>query len=153
MKNNSENEERIKSFYRELDYDLIILLIISTILNLSYQNPIIYEDSIITLKVSSIGENKIFGDGTEFTKPNEVWIDTDKKVDLEKNYYDFPTNIIKLRWTEEITGCESMFLECKTIVEIKFIKFDAKKCLSTFHMFRDCQSLISLDLSVLLLVN
>ena len=99
------------------------------------------------MKVSSIGNQKIFGDGTDFTKPNEVWIDIDKKDLIENNYYLYPTNTIKLISTKEITGCNSIYLECDTIVEINFINFDAKKCPDTFNMFRECQTLISLDLS------
>ena len=147
-KNKNTNKEKSKSFHRILDfYDIIILLLISTILCLSYQNSIIYCESVVTLKVSEDGDQKIFGDGEFFTKPDEVWIDELKQDNVENHYTIYTANIIKLVWTNEIEGCESMFMECTTISEINFIYFDAKKCDNTIQMFYNCISLISLDLS------
>ena len=58
-KNKDTNKEKIKSFHRIFDfYDIIILLLISNILCLSYQNSIIYGESIVTLKVSEDGDKK-----------------------------------------------------------------------------------------------
>ena len=72
-----ENKERIIFIKGESVFnDLIILLLISIIFKLTYQNSIEYKDSIITLKVSHNGEQKIFYGGTN---PNEVWIDDNKQ--------------------------------------------------------------------------
>ena len=58
-KNKDTNKKKIKSFYTILEfYDIIILLLISNILCLSYQNSIIYGESIVTLKVSEDGDKK-----------------------------------------------------------------------------------------------
>ena len=87
-KNKDTNKEKIKSFYRVFDFsDFIILLLISNILSLSYQNSILYEDSVITLKVIGGLNQKIFnGDGQFFTKPDEIWIDGLKKDNVQNNY-------------------------------------------------------------------
>ena len=148
-KNKDTNKEKIKSFYRVFDFsDFIILLLISTILSLSYQNSILYEYSAITLKVIGGLNQKIFnGDGQFFTKPDEVWIDGLKKDNVQNNYEISSTQIITLKWTNEIEGCDSMFWGCDKITEINFVYFDAKKCTNTFEMFRGCRSLTSLDLS------
>ena len=143
-----KNKENIKSFYKKLYfYDLITFLFISTIFNLSYQNSEIYGYSYITLKVSRTGQQNIFNNGHYFTKPNEVWIDTDKMEPFYYNYNLNPTNIIKLIWTDEITSCKYMFKDCNTIKEINFIDFDAQKCNDTNNMFQGCTSLISMELS------
>lgn len=143
-----KNKENIKSFYKKLYfYDLITFLFISTIFNLSYQNSEIYGYSYITLKVSRTGQQNIFNNGIYFTKPNEVWIDTDKMEPLDYNYNLNPTNIIKLIWTDEITSCKYIFKDCNTIKEINFIDFDAQKCNDINKMFQGCTSLISMELS------
>ena len=146
-KNKDTNKEKIKSFYRILDFiDIIILLLISNILCLSYQNSIVYGESVVTLKVSGDGDQNIFYYGTQFTKPDEVWIDELKQDNVEYHYTIYTTNIITLKWTNEIEGCVSMFRECTTISEINFIYFDAKKCDNTNKMFCNCISLTSLNL-------
>ena len=147
-RNKDTNKENIKSFYRELDfYDLIILLLITSIFNLSYQNSLIFTDSYITLKVSGGDSQKIFGDGTDFTKPDEVWIDINNISVVNSLNNLSPTNIIKLVWKTDITECQFMFKGCDEITEINFTHFDAKKCTSTDNMFRECYSLKSVDLS------
>ena len=130
------NKESIKSFYKKLNfYDLIIFLLISTIFNLSYQISVIYGYSYITLKVSITGEQNILNRYNYFTKPNEVWIDTDKMENVLYRYNINTTNNIKLIWTNEITACKYMFKDCNTIKEINFIEFDAQKCTDITKMF------------------
>ena len=153
-RNKDTNKENIKSFYRELDfYDLIILLLITSIFNLSYQNSLIFTDSYITLKVSGGNSQKIFGDGTDFTKPDEVWIDINNIPVVNSLNNLSPTNIIKLVWKTDITKCQFMFKGCDEITEINFTHFDAKKCTSTENMFRECYSLKSVDLSGFFISN
>ena len=145
-RNKDSNKENIK---RKLDfYNLIMLLLITSILNLSYQNSLIYQDSEITLKVSGGSRQKIFGNSSYFTKPNEVWIDTNNisPVAIIQNNLN-STNIIKLLWKTDITGCKFMFHGCNKITEINFTNFDATKCESTDNMLMGCYSLISVDLS------
>ena len=75
-----------------------MLLLITSILNLSYQNSLIYQDSEITLKVSGGSRQKIFGDSTyNFTIPNEVWIDTNNISPITYIHNNLNSaNIIKL---------------------------------------------------------
>ena len=58
-----------------------------------------------------------------------------------------PTNIIKLKWTNNIEDCEYMFQDCNSIIEMNFTNFDATRCFTFSYMFIDCHSLTSLDLS------
>jgi hypothetical protein len=52
------------------------------------QNRIISNDSIITLKVSQIGVQKIFNGGTE---PDEIWIDNSYIANMTSNIYNLNT--------------------------------------------------------------
>ena len=79
---------------------------------MSCGNSIIYENSIITLKVSESENQKIFSNRTDFTKPNEVWIDKFKQETTKNDYNIIPTNIIN-----DITKCQFMFYDCNTITE------------------------------------
>ena len=138
-----------KIFFHKISkcYNIIILLIsllISTFYEFNCQNIIISKDSLITLRVSKSGEQKIFNSGTF---PNATFIDNNQQ-ELIKNYYDLNyTNVVTLKWTNEIDSCCQMFQECDSIIEINFTNFNAKNCENFFGMFKDCHSLISLDFS------
>ena len=86
FKNELYQNERIKKviiFKKELlFYNLIIILLASTIFIANFQNSIIYRYSFITLKVSQNGEQKIFNSGTS---PNQVLID-----DIQQDNKDNP---------------------------------------------------------------
>ena len=141
-----ESIEKIKLIKKDLLYfDLIIFLLISTIFRVICQNSIIYKNSIITLKVSHNGYQKIFNTGT---RPSEVLIDNKNQTLVWNNSYNLnKTNIVKLIWTNNISYCQSMFQGCDSIIEMHFTNFDATNCNNTDSMFRNCSSLISLDLS------
>ena len=126
---------------------IIILLLISIIFRLSCLNSIIYKYSMVTLKVSQSGIQKIFSDdNNQFSKPNEIWIDN--ITQSLNNSYDLNSlNIVNLIWTEDISNCAYMFKGCDSISEINFTNFDATKCTSTDFMFKGCISLKTLDLS------
>ena len=142
------NEQNINSIYKTFDfYYLLILLLITTIINLSYQNSRLYEYSFITLKVSGGENQKIFSSRTGFTKPNKMCIDSNEQVPAEDTSNLYETNIIKLIWTDDIEDCINMFYDCDTITEINFTNFDATKCTSTINMFRNCYSLKYVNLS------
>ena len=84
IRNKDTNKEKIKLFYKEFNlYDLIILLLIASIFNLCCQNSLIYQDSYITLKVSRLGEQKIFSNFIRLAIPNKVWIDTNEYDDVQ----------------------------------------------------------------------
>ena len=143
-KNQLKNREKILLIKREfIFYNLIILFFVQNIIKIYCQNTIISKDSIITLRVSQNGIQKIFNNGT---KPDEIWID-DEQQSINKSYNLITTNIIKLIWTHNITNCYQMFLGCNSIIEMNFTKFDATKCERLDGIFRNCHSLISLDLS------
>ena len=123
--------------------NLTILLLISIIFELNCLKSIIYKYSLLTLKVSQNGLQKIFNDGTI---PNEIWIDNIQH-NLSNSYDLNQINIVKLIWLDNISNCKGMFKGCNSIAEINFTNFDATKCTNIDSMFKDCSSLISLDLS------
>ena len=128
-------------------YCLIILLLTQMIFLTNCQNIIISNDSIITLKVSQNGKQKIFNGGTE---PDEIWIDKEqKKYLIKKNIYDLNTiNIVTLKWiSTNIVNCSFMFSRCESIIEMNFTYFNATNCPNTNNMFENCYSLRSLNLS------
>ena len=143
--NQIENKKIIRYNKREfIFYTLINLLLLPNIFKLTCQNIILSEDSIVNLKISGNGQQKIFNRGTN---PNEIWIDNIKQKTV-KNTYDLnPTNIISLKWTVDINNCEYMFSGCNFISGMNFTHFDSTKCSKIFRMFENCHSLISLDLS------
>ena len=102
---------------------LIILLLIQSIFNSNCKNIIISKDSIITLKVSKTGIQKIFNIGTS---PSEIWIDSIRQETVKNSYDLNPINTVKLIWANKIGDCNYMFKDCDTIIEMNFIKFDAK---------------------------
>ena len=130
-----------------LFYNLFLTSFIALFFKLNFENIIISNNSFITLKVSQIGTQKIFGDGDSFTKPNEIWIDDIKQNNVINSHNLNPTNIVKLVWTNTITNCTCMFFGCDSIIEINFTNFYAIQCENTDSMFMNCSSLISLDLS------
>ena len=119
-------------------------MLISNIYKLNCQNIIALKDSIITLKVSRNGLQKIFNYGT---KPDEIWKDDTKLQTISNTYNLNPSNIVKLKWTNDITECQSMFEGCSSIIEINFTNFDATHCKFISYMFKECNSLKLLDLS------
>ena len=141
-----------KIFFHKISkcYNIIILLIsllISTFYEFNCQNIIISKDSLITLRVSKSGEQKIFNSGTFPEFPDAIFIDNNQQKSI-KNYYDLNyTNVVTLKWTNEINSCYRMFQGCDSIVEINFTNFNAKNCEKFTEMFNDCHSLISLDFS------
>ena len=144
-----EDKGKIKLIKRKFKFYpitiLATLLLIQVVFSANYQNKIIAKDSSITLRVSRSGEQKIFNAGT---RPNKIWIDNNMLQISASNSYNLnPTNIIKLKWTNNIENCEYMFQGCNSIIEMNFNNFDATRCINFSYMFKDCESLTSIDLS------
>ena len=147
-----ERIHKIIYYNKELLFcDFIILLLTSIAFRINCHYSSIYKYSLITLKVSKNGQQKIFNTNIF---PNEIFIDNiSQPQPLNKDYSLNPDNIIKLIWTKEINYCKEMFLGCDSIIEMNFTDFDITKCTSTFSMFRDCSSLKSIDLSGIITSN
>ena len=143
---NNTNMKKIIYIKREyIFFQIIIIVLIQTIFKSYCKNVILSKDSMVTLKVSKIGTQKIFTAGTA---PNKIYInDMQQSITNSFNYYLNPENIVKLEWTDEIDDCYNMFLDCNSIIEMNFSNFDATKCPQTYSMFRGCNSLQSIDLS------
>ena len=101
MKNKEKSFFIMKKF---IYYYLIFLLLISTVLQMNCLKNIILKDSIITLKVSQNGTQKIFNRGTI---PDEILIDRISKSiknsdDLNPENNDLnPENNVSLIWKKE----------------------------------------------------
>ena len=150
-KKNQKRKRNIKYVKSEfIFYKIIIMLLIINIFKLNFQRIIVAKDSIITLKVSGNGEQKILNSGTS---PDEIWIDNMSQKNVIKTYNLNHTNIIKLIWINGIDDGCIMFKDCITIIEMNFTDFDATKCSQFTFMFVGCKSLISLDLSGLITSN
>ena len=122
---------------------LIIFLMLTIFVLVNSQHKILLKESIVELKVSRSGSQRIFNRGTQ---PNEIIINGQRKPLL--NFINLnPSDTIQLVWDRDITTCEEMFYGCNSIKEIKFIKFDLTKCSLSQNMFKNCHSLISLDFS------
>ena len=124
--NQKANIEKDKLITKKLQHCcyLIILIFISTIFKVINQDSIINGNSVITLKVSQNGHQKIINDETYL---NKVLID-DANQALITNYYTLNTaNIVTLIWIADIVNCINIFKDCDTILEINFTNFDAKK--------------------------
>ena len=150
--NVKETKERITFVNgRLIFFYLIDLLVISNIFESNSQNLIISKDSIITLRVSKSGMQKIYYDSicfdTEISKPSKVFIDENEKNPPNHSYDLHPGNIISLIWNYPISECGCMFMTCESIVEINFTDFDTSQCNDMVSMFKGCKSLTSLDLS------
>ena len=105
---NNTNMKKIIYIKREyIFFQIIIFQLIQTILKSYCQNVILSKDSMVTLKVSKIGTQKIFTAGTA---PNKIYInDMQQSITNSFNYYLNPENIVKLEWTDEIDDCYNMF--------------------------------------------
>jgi len=126
-------------------FNLIILFLILSVFQFNCRKFFLYKDSVISLKVSKNGEQKIFNSGT---RPDEIWIDNSKITNTTSNIYNLnTTNIVQLKWINEISDCKGLFKDCISIVEINITQFNASKCSIIHNMFKNCQSLKSIDLS------
>ena len=54
---------------------------------------------------------------------------------------------IKIKSDYYIKDCQSMFYECRNIIEIDFSSFDTKNVINMSQMFRECQNLTKINLS------
>ena len=129
---------------------LLLIFVIANISKPFYGKINFYKNSIVTLKVSGNGVQKVFYDkicDIPFTKPNKIYIDNNAEASVQSSYELTSENIIKLEWTETITISRCMFKDCDTIVEMNFSDFDTSLCIDMLGMFRNCTSLIKLDLS------
>ena len=106
---------------------LLLIFVIANISKPFYGKIIFYKNSIVTLKVSGNGVQKVFYDNIcdiPFTKPNKIYIDNNAEASVQSSYELTSENIIKLEWTETITISRCMFKDCDSIVEMNFSDFD-----------------------------
>ena len=132
--------------------NILIVLIISNFVILSSENTDETIYSYVTMKLTKGNDLKVYGEDLEecdfpFTKPDEVYINGDKKSNLAEQDFPEEENEVILKWKNPITSCACMFRDCGHIIEIDFSHFDASQVTYVLNMFRDCKMLKSLNLS------
>ena len=106
----------------------------------------------ITVYLEGLGTLSVFYGGSScsggnFPRPNEIYINDIKQNTVNDKYdFDFPYNIIKLRWTNTFSNCNCLFKDCINIIEIDFSKFVFSSSLYAYQMFYNCNTLTSINL-------
>ena len=133
-------------FSKERRLRLKVFIIFFIISKFQSQEIKIYNDSIVTIKISGSGEKKILSEEF-YTTPDKVYKDNDLQKGFSYSYTLNKNNVIKLVFSQPLTSCYRMFKNCYYIAEIKFINFDTSQSDNMGSMFLNCKSLKSLDLS------
>ena len=108
------------------------------------------------MKISA-GYHRIISEGgkvseyeckTEFTKPNEIYING-KNQSIIQPFYQFyeEENYVKLVWKVPVTDCGGIFCNCGHILELNLSHFNSSQVTNMKKMFQDCHLLTSIDLS------
>ena len=145
------NRKKVFSIYTIIFSFFIISSIIPNILNIRI---ILSNSSSVILKIKGTGKKTYFNIGLyenciSFpTFPDEVRIN-DAELGLPINEYTFTraNNKIELIWNGDVTNLNCLFLDCSSINEMDFSKFDTSKVTTMIGMFYGCSGLKSLDLS------
>ena len=134
-----------KNIIRKLSY-----LIIANLFFLSFS-----KESYITLKIYGKGFQNVFFEShpsdiclDKFTPPDEVKINKVKQSSVRYQYEFYELeNTVELIWKEstQIISSAFLFFTCENITEIDLSNYDSSKITSTFRMFRDCISLVSVN--------
>ena len=135
----------------QMNYIIIILIIILTPYIDCNQRKINLNNNYIIIKINKTGLSNIFGSANYINEPlkvKEIIINNISQNDI-KRIYDLNTNEneIKLIWDIKLTTTSSMFDTCKYIIEIDLSNFDASEVTEMNNMFCSCSSLTSINLS------
>ena len=107
-----------------------------------------YNYSYITLIINAKGNISVFQKSGSFTKPDEIYINEEKKAEVNSIYYFTGlNNTVKLIWNTSVISTSEMFFGCSDIIKIDFSNFDSSYVKKMENMFFGCSSLKSLDLS------
>ncbi len=107
--------------------------------------------SYIKLKTYGTGNIKIIGeeDFFKFVLPDKRYINNKEANEIKKQYYfdnsGDKINNFTLIWNEELNSIANMFYDCKKIIEIDFSNFNTSLVKDMRFIFRDCESLTSIN--------
>ena len=139
----------------------LIEILILTIIKINLISPltintkrcIIFQNSLIKLKIENSGRQKIYSNGNyqycnPVIIPDEIYINGENQNEI-KNEYNFENNNneIILKWYNPLEYTTCMFRDCTSITEIDLSNFDDSKLTQMQFMFRDCQSLKKIEMS------
>ena len=139
---------------------IIIILISSLMMKIFCQKNsivnfdlIFYHDSKIILKMKGIGENRIFGNSSDYVFKSishlkNVYINGNKQDTIKDKYHFNQTdNYVELIFEDNIQNCDNLFRKCYNIIEIELSYFNTSQVTNMVRMFSYCTSLISINLS------
>ena len=136
------------------NFMIFIILLIKFIFIISKfnQDNFLFQSSEVTLKIKGKqkGNTKIISDNFFgiYNKCNIFLNDTDL-IPTTNNIYlnNSEIIIVKINWNNEITTLNNMFRDCDSIIEIDLSKFNTSQINDMSYMFYNCSSLVSLNLS------
>ena len=137
-----QKNKRIKS-KNHFNIKMILFFFITLYINIHNINC---NSPKITLKTYGTGEQQIIN-SNYIQHISAININNEDKQDI-KNIYDFTeqNNIITLTFENSYNNLDRMFYSCKKIYEIDFTNFDTSKVKDMHEIFRNCESLLSLNL-------
>ena len=132
---------------------IIKIIIIVNIFIFVSNEKLLFNLSMITLKIIGTGNKNIFGSDEKYyfkpeNYPDKIIINEkdEDKVNLTYNFNQENNNIV-LIWDNEISDCKWMFYRCSDIVDINLSNFNASKVKNMGGMFQNCKKLTSIILS------
>ena len=129
-----------------LFYLLSLINLLIPLFSLMKQSTIDLYNSEIILKIKGTGSQAIINPDYE-NYPNEIYIDENKVGENQHSIIlTSEETKIKLIWFDDLSDCNSMFLNLSKIIEIDLSKFDSSQVTNTHSMFQGCYSLESINL-------
>ena len=136
---------------------IIILLIFYRIISLAEGNKKLNSISEINITIIGNGKQQIlsssdggFHSSNVFNSlPTQILVNGFLQNNISKYVYNLinQTNIITMRWNEQLTDCHSMFKELNNIISIDLSNFDASKVENFDCMLYNCYNLKSINLN------
>ena len=145
IKNKFTTKNYSKSSFIFLSIILIINLIFPSLSKINKQRNL-DSDSIIIMKINYPGEQQIIN-GNFYPQPNEIYVNNELKYLTENKINLNSEDIIRLKWNDQLTHCKNMFANISNILEIDLSYFDFSKIKSLENMFWGCGALRYINIS------
>ena len=147
VNSNINNAKKCHIKNRELFSLLSLINLLIPLFSLMKQSSIDLYNSEIILKIKGTGSQAIINPDYE-NYPNEIYIDENKVGENQHSIIlTSEETKIKLIWFDDLSDCNSMFLNLSKIIEIDLSKFDSSQVTNTHSMFQGCYSLESINLN------
>ena len=148
----NKNNILLKKNLNKNNFVNLIILFLKFIFILSEfnQENLFFKFSEVTLKLKGTGNTKMLSD--DFFKiynPNEILLN-DSILNVTTNNIHLNNSeitTIKIIWNNEIKSLDNMFKDCDSIIEIDLSNFNTSQITNMSYMFYNCPSLVSIYLS------